>query len=134
MAVIGYLGDIRFSVSESTVLTLNNGWSWEGSANYASQEIVNGNTLIQFTGLGQTKLTFEMKLLSELGVDPMTVLEKIWTYEREGRTLPLTIGTHAYGRYRWTIESHKSTQIYADAQGNQAGVDLSVSLLEYLKK
>lgn len=134
MAVIGFLGDIKFSVSEDTVLTLNNDWTWEGSANFANAELLNGNTLIQFTGLGQTKLSFDMKLLVDLGVNPMDVLTKIWTYEREGRTLPLTIGSHAYGRYRWVIESHKSTAIYTDTDGNIAGADVSISLLEYLKK
>lgn len=134
MAVIGFLGDIKFSVSEDTVLTLNNGWTWEGSANYAASEILNGNTMIQFTGLGQTKLSFDVRLLAELGTDPMEVLTKVWTYEREGRTLPLTIGAHAYGRYRWVIESHRSTSLYTDVEGNQAGTDLTISLLEYLKK
>lgn len=133
MAIVGFLGDLKFSVSEDAVLTIDNGWSWEGSANFASNEIINGNTMIQFTGLGQTKLSFEMTLLAELGTKPMDILSKLWTYEREGRTLPLTIGNHAYGRYRWVITDHKSTTTYTGPDGSMAGVTVSVSLLEYLK-
>lgn len=134
MAVIGFLGDLKFEVSDNTILTINNNWTWEGSANYATSELLNGDTTVQFTGRGLTKLKFEMKLLAELGASPMDVLTKIWTYEREGRALPLTIGTHAYGRYRWVIQDHSSTTLFTTSEGDQAGADLSVTLLEYLKK
>ena len=48
-------------------------------------------------------------------------------------TLPLTIGNHGYGRYRWTILSHKTKAEHYDGHGNIISATLSISLQEYLR-
>lgn len=50
-----------------------------------------------------------------------------------GVTLPLTIGNHGYGRYRWTILSHKTKAEHYDGHGNIISATLSISLQEYLR-
>ena len=67
--VIGCLGDIIFQVSEKTVRTLDN-MAWSGSARYAVHERHLSNALTEFTGLDPDKITFDITLCSELGVDP----------------------------------------------------------------
>ena len=132
MAVVGCLGDIIFTVSDQTVRTLDN-WKWSGSARYSVHQRHMGRPLTEFTGLDPDKITFDMTLLAELGVDPLEEVIRIWRYERGGTAVPLTIGKHAYGYYRWNVVSHEMTTKYTDPEGNLMGVVVSVTLQEYLK-
>lgn len=132
MPEIGCLGDIAFEVSEETVRTLRN-MQWSGAARYAAHQRACGNTLTEFTGLGPDGFTFELDLLAQLGTDPMEDITRLWSYERSGQPVPLTIGTHAYGRYRWSVISHKTKIQATDAAGNVIYATVSVTLQEYLR-
>ncbi len=132
MAVVGSLGDIVFTVSDEVVRTLEN-WKWSGSARYAVHNRHMGNALTEFTGLDQDKITFDMQLLIEMGVDPMEEITKLWYYERKGIPVPLTIGTHCYGRYRWNVVSHNAEIKNTNGIGDIAGAVVSVTLQEYLR-
>ena len=132
MAVVGCLGDIVFAVSDETVRTLDN-WKWSGSARYAVHQRHMGRPLTELTGLDPDKITFEMTLLAELGVDPLEEVVRIRWHERNGTALPLTIGRHAYGFYRWNIVSDEMTVKYTDHQGDIMGAVVTVTLQEYLK-
>lgn len=109
MAVIGCLGDVVFTVSERTVKTINN-WKWSGSARWTTHQRHLNNALTENTGIDPDKITFEIMLSGEYGVNPYTELVKLWNYERNGTPIPLTIGSHGYGKYRWSLISH-STEI-----------------------
>lgn len=132
MAVVGCLGDIVFTVSDKTVRTLDN-WKWSGSARYAVHQRHMVRPLTEFTGVDPDEITFEMTLLKELGVDPLEEVVRIRWYERNGTALPLTIGQHAYGFYRWNIVSDEMTVKYTDHQGDIMGAVVTVTLQEYLK-
>lgn len=129
--VIGCLGDIIFQVSEKTVRTLDN-MAWSGSARYAVHERHLSNALTEFTGLDPDKITFDITLCSELGVDPITEVVKIWDVERSGKAVPLTIGTKAYGKYRWNITKHEMKAQAYYRNGDIHTATVSVSLQEYL--
>ena len=131
MGMIGCLGDIAFEVSEDVVKTLDN-WQWSGSARYATHQRHLTNALTEFTGLDPDKITFEMTLSVNLGVDPMEDVVKLWKYERSGQALPLTVGTKAYGKYRWTVVSHDMKMQAFDRAGDVAHATVSVTLQEYL--
>ena len=138
MAVIGYLGTgtqegIIFQVSEETLETVRN-MTWSGSARYAVHQRHMNNALTEFTGLDPDKITFEITLLAELGVDPMQEIVKIWGYQRKGTALQLVLGEHGYGRYRWTITDHKTKVDHTDVRGDPYCATVSVTLLEYLGK
>lgn len=132
MAVVGCLGDVVFTVSESTVRTLDN-MSWSSSARYAAHERHLGDTITEFTGVDPDKITFDMTLLANLGVDPISEAEKIGRIMRSGRAVPLTIGTARYGRYRWNITKYTLKAKAFDRSGNLQMAVLSVSLQEYLR-
>lgn len=137
MAVIGYLGEsaskgIVFSVSDQVLLTLQN-FKWSGSARYSVHNRHMYHALTEYTGMDPDQITFEMQLLAEHGVNPMDEVVKLWTYEREGTALALTIGTKCYGKYRWNIVSHEMTVKYTDKYGDVAGAVVSVTLQEYLR-
>lgn len=129
---IGTLGDIVFEVSDSAVLTISN-MIWSGSARYSTHQRHGTHALTEFTGLDPDSLTFDVVISTYLGYDPMTEVTKIWKYEREGTSLPLTIGTHAYGKYRWSITAHRMTPSSYDGAGNITSATVSLTLQEYLK-
>ena len=138
MAIIGYMGEssskgIVFSVSDKTVLTLEN-FKWSGSARYSVHNRHNYHALTEYTGMDPDKITFDITLCSDLGVDPITEVVKIWNIERSGKAVPLTIGTKGYGKYRWNIVSHDVDFTHTDALGNPTVATVSLTLQEYLRK
>ena len=92
-----------------------------------------GDSIAEYTGTDLAKITFDIQLLASLGVDPMSEIWRLFDLERQGVTLPLTIGNHGYGRYRWTILSHKTKAEHYDGHGNIISATLSISLQEYLR-
>ena len=131
MAQIGCLGDILFKVNSDVVETAAK-IQWSGSVRYTEHQRHLNNALTEFTGIDADKMSFDIKLMTELGVDVMEELGKIWTYERKGITLPLVFGSKGYGKFRWTIRNHRIKMEYFDREGNLSGADVSISLLEYL--
>lgn len=99
---VGYLGEIIFMVSDDTVETINN-FMWSGSARYSTHQRHLTNALTEFVGLDPDKITFDILVSAYLGVNPMTEVNMIWKYERAGTAVPLTIGTKAYGKHKWSI-------------------------------
>jgi hypothetical protein len=137
MAYVGTLGSgadaIIFSVSDSEVETFRN-MQWDGSARISTHQRHMKNALTEFTGRDPDTISFEMQLHEELGVDVMAELVKIWKAERDGISLPLVIGDHAYGKYRWLVKNHKTKMQYFTPDGHMTGATVSVSLIEYLTK
>ncbi len=133
MAMIGCLGDIAFTVSSSVVRTLDN-FQWSGSARYAAHQRHLGRGLLEFTGMDPDKISFDMTLSTQLGASPVRELSKIAKYESKGRTLPLTIGSKAYGTYRWVITGHSVKAKTFDRRGNLSVVVVSVNLQEYARR
>ena len=131
MAMIGCLGDIAFTVSPSVVRTLDN-FQWSGSARYAAHQRHLGRGLLEFTGVDPDKISFDMTLSVQLGASPAREISKIAKYESKGRTLPLTIGSKAYGTYRWVITGHSVKAKTFDRRGNLSVVVVSVNLQEYV--
>ena len=137
MAMIGYLGKnaregIIFEVSDQTVRTLKN-WKWSGSVRYAVHNRHNYHALTEYTGMDPDKITFDIILKVELGVKPLDDIVKIWTYEREGIALALTVGRKGYGKYRWNVVSHEEKMVAYDQKGNVTAATVSVNLQEYIR-
>ena len=129
--VVGCLGEIIFSVSDSQVQTLNNA-QWSGSARYATHQRHMQDALTEFCGLEPDKFSFEIVFSAFLGVNPQAAINKIWQYERSGAAVSLVLGDKAYGKYRWNILSHKIRMQHYDKAGNLLQAMVSVSLQEYL--
>lgn len=131
MAKVGCLGDIIFTVSSDKIETLDN-VQWSGAARYSIHERHLSNALTEYTGIEPDTMSFDITLSIYLGVEPMPELVKLWTYERTGKPLLLVIGEKGYGKYRWTIESHKIKMKTFDMKGSLSGATVSLNLLEYL--
>ncbi len=131
--VVGNLGEIVFEVSDKAVRTLEK-MKWSGSANYAVHKRHAGNALTEFTGLNPDEFSFSITLLAELGVDPMDEIKKLWKYLRSGEAVPLNIGSHAYGRFRWNVVHISSEITYTDVAGDIYAAAVAVKLQEYLRE
>lgn len=132
MAQVGCLGDIVFQVSSDVIKTFDK-MQWSGSARYSEHKRHMTDALTEFTGIDPDTISFEMVLSAFLGVEPMTDIAKLWNYERTGKAVPLVIGEKGYGKYKWTIASHKIKMQTFDKSGNLVSATVSVELLEYLK-
>lgn len=138
MAIVGVLMEDRenflvFQVTESVVRTLSD-MKWSGSANWSVHSRHMGDALTEFTGLDPDQISFKIELAAELGVDPMKELTRLWTWQRAGTPLALTIGEHNYGRYRWSILSKSTAVQYTDGAGNLYACEVTLKLQEYLKR
>ena len=127
---IGYLGEVVFEVSEKTVKTFKE-FEWGGSARIQTHNRHLDNALQEFVGIDPDTFSFSFTLSKYLGVDPMTDIAKIFTYERTGMPVPLVIGKRPYGKYKWLVKSHKAKGKRFDGEGNLVSADVSVSLTEY---
>ena len=70
---------------------------WAGGARYATHQRHLTNALTEFTGVNPDTFSFDFLLCYELGVDPFSMLNKLWKYERDGAPVSLILGEKAYG-------------------------------------
>lgn len=129
---IGCLGDIIFEVSDKEIQTIRDA-SWSGSATISTHQRHLDNALQEFVGTDPDQFEFKMMVSRFLGSDPLTVINKLFEYERGGIAVPLTIGKKGYGKYRWLIKKHKTEMEHYDKFGNLIGADITITLTEYTK-
>ena len=129
---VGCLGDIVFQVSSERIETFNN-MVWSGSARYAEHQRHLSDALSEYTGNDPETITIDIELSEYLGVKPMPEITKIVGYERTGQVVLLIIGSKPYGKYKWTVKSHKIKAKTHDKQGHLTSATVSVELLEYTK-
>lgn len=133
MAIIGSLGDIYFTVSQEMVQTISN-MTWESGASFGEHAKHLDETLVEFTGNEAENISFDMFLSAFLGVNPMAQITQLLKYKREGRTLPLYIGTKGYGKYRWVIDKLKFDMQQYDNKGNLLIAKASITLKSYASR
>ncbi len=133
MAVVGAFGSLVFQVSERTIQTIDSA-EWSGSARYAVHQRHNQNALTEFAGLDPDKFKFSMTLLRELGASVMYSLTLLWDYQRKGEAHHLVLGDKCYGKSRWAVASHNIALKQYDRRGNLTAAEVTVELLEYLRK
>lgn len=131
MAVVGCLGDVVFEVSRNSVLTPDN-IQWNSGAKWEAHERHLRDPALEFVGLEADEMSFEIYLSRTLGVDPMKQIVKLFSYERKGTLLPLVIGTHAYGRYRWVI-TKTTRKFQVTDQLGVSSVTVGLSLKGYTR-
>jgi len=130
---IGCLGDILFQVTNKTVQTIMN-LTVSGSADIAEHKRAGMKSLTEFTGSSPCKISFNMTLSSDLGVNVDKEVDKIIAHTEKGSTLPLVIGRKVYGQYRWQINQYSSNVLSHDTAGNAVLAAVTLNLIEYLKK
>jgi phage protein U len=129
---IGCLGDIIFQVENKIVQTFMD-MMWSGSANIAEHKIAGRKALTEFTGADADKISFNMMLTEDLGVDVEKEITKIQAHAERGTALPLVIGRKTYGKYRWLINAHSTRVLNHDPVGKITAAIVTVNIIEYLR-
>jgi len=129
---IGCLGNIIFQVNDKIVETPSS-ISRTGSARIAEHKLHNGNTLAEFMGIDAERMSFNIILSADMGVNIEDECKKIQTATEKGTQLPLVIGTRTIGRHRWLINSYRIIEEAHNAAGNASLVVITINLLEYSK-
>lgn len=129
MARIGTLGGIVFSVSDAKIQTFD-ALNIETSARYHKHDRHLNKPLLEFGGMDNDKISFNMILSVFLGVDPETQINKIDEYISKGEVLTLIIGGKKYGS-KWVITKHSKEFVKLDNKGRLLEVKSKVTLEEY---
>ena len=130
---IGRLGDVNFEVSGDTIKTLCD-LSITLSARKQTHERHAMKSLVEFTGIDPATVEFRLLLSRYLGADVRTDYETLCGYIEGGKALMLTLGGRTYGDYRWLITKIKANAQHFDRWGEIVTMEVSVSLIEYLKR
>ena len=129
MAQIGTLGDIVFSVSQKTVKTFED-LKIDSKTNYAKLTRHNKNPLLEFQYNDIDTASFSIYLSAFLGVNPLSMQDKIDKYRKQGKILSLVIGGKKYGT-KWVITSHSKDYQKFDNKGNLLIAKSTISIEEY---
>lgn len=132
MAQIGTLGDIVFTVSANTVKTFDD-LKIESKTNYAKHTRHNKKPLLEFQYNDTDTASLTIYMSAFLGVNPLSMQEKIDKYRKNGKILTLVIGGKKYGT-KWVIASHSKDFEKFDNQGNLFIAKSTLSLTEYAER
>ena len=132
MAIIGTFADIVFEANRSKVNTFEE-IQHEGGARLATHEVLNREPLTEFLGPAGETISFTMRLLAELGVDPTAEYEKVQKICRTGTASAFVLGGKPYGGsgVLWIIEKFSSSQKHFIG-GNPRMIDVDVTLRRYV--
>lgn len=130
---VGRLGAVNFEVSSEVIKTIRD-FSITHQATKQTHARHNRKGLVEFTGVDPAAVDFKILLSSYLGAPPLFTFAILKDYLENGKALILTIGGQTIGSYRWMITKLKASGEHYDTKGNVTTMDVSVSLIEYLKE
>ena len=126
---LGIFGGIKFEVSTLKVMTLRD-LKRKARGRYATHEVFGHKSTLEFVGLEPDEITFDVQLMKRLGVDVQEEMWKMLDLVRGGQAHYLILGTHAYGQYKWVLESADFRHEYSDEQGDPTLVTATLTLKE----
>lgn len=127
---VGSLGDLIFEVSNYKVLTFHD-FKREGGAKYATHEVIGQPPKVEFLHRELEKLSLEIDLVKDLGVNPEDEVQKIIDMTNGGEANYLVINGQVYGDCRWIIESYSEQVKYFGGDGETLMSKVSLKLTEY---
>lgn len=126
---LGIFGGLKFEVSTLKVQTLRD-MRRKARARYATHEVFGQKSTLEFVGLEPDEITFDVQLVEQLGVDVQDEMWQMLDIMRSGEAHYLILGTHAYGQYKWVLESVDFKHEYANERGDPMIVTASLTLKE----
>ena len=126
---VGSFAGLSFHVSDDAVQTIEN-LSLSASARYSTHQRVNNKDLPEKTGTELMEASFDMTLSAYLGVNPMTVYNRLVKYVNSGKVGSLILGRRRIGK-KWTAKSAKLKATFFDGHGAVTSASVSVTLQEY---
>ena len=131
MAVGNWGTAIIFSVSDQKVLTYNN-MSRTVGASWATHSRIGLKDQVEYLRPNLQKLTFEIALDFNYGVDPRAIIERLERAAELGEVHPFIVGGKPVGRLPWRLTSTSEAWEKIYNNGALTNAKLNITLEEYL--
>ena len=122
-------GKITFKVTEDEIKIFNN-FTISRKARYVAHERINSKPLLQFMGLEADNISFNMQLVQDITGNVSDDLKSLQDMFKKAEAHPLFLGQKKLGSF--VIESISEAYSMMDNFGNIEGVNVSLSLREYI--
>lgn len=130
MAMVGSLGEVVFSVSDSFIRTISD-YSRKTSVRTATHDIIGQKPLTEFVGPSCDSISFTIKLSAFRGVNPKEEAQKLRDMAEVGKAVTFVMGGAPVTQNKWLIESVDEDANYYDRSGNVISSDVKLSMREY---
>lgn len=124
--VLGFFGLVPFTCSSVAVQTFKD-VSIQHEARYTVHDVIGANPVPEYIGPGQTKVSFALKLTTQLGT-PTATLALLKTMQESGESYRLLLGPNYMGKYY--LHSFSEDQPYHNGLGAAQVVDVTLNLEE----
>lgn len=131
MAIGNWGTSIVFSVSDRKVQTFENMIRTVGSQ-WATHSRIGKKDQVEYLRPALQKITFDMELNAEYGVNPRAILDKLAALTEKGTVNTLVIGGKRVGNHRWRITDISEAWETIYNRGELARAKVSVTMQEYL--
>ena len=126
--MIGSFGGITFKVSSDVVRNFTD-LKRSVQGRYAEHDIIGKKPVVEFLGPALDESSFTMSLDASLGVNPSEMIERIFTFVRNGSTSNFILGGRNFGKFNITGAS-AAYDIITNS-GGVVSAKVDVSLKEY---
>ena len=127
---IGYMGDIVFISSADHLLTPSN-YNREASGRWSEHDLLMRKPVSQYGGPGLEKLSFDILLDADHGINPDKQLQKLRKMRDTGAVFPLVIGGKPVSQSSWRLDSLKESDQFFTFDGQLQQCKVAVQLTEY---
>lgn len=128
--MIGSLGEIIFEVSAGQVRTFDN-LSRSGEARWALFEIIGRKPAREFLGAGLDSITFDITLLSAMGLNVAEELKALRTLRDKGEPVEFILNDAPISDHLWTLNSVDEKWRNVTNTGLLLSSVVSLYLMEY---
>lgn len=129
--LVGYLGDIPFTVSRSFMRTFSE-FNRNSTARWSKHDLIGQKPVLEFLGSDIEKISFKMLLRKDKGVTPEDELERLRQIRDTGEVFSLIIDDKPVSDNFWVIESLDESVAYWGKSGQMLSAEVSVTLQEYV--
>lgn len=127
--MVGYLGNIVFSTSSERIFSFR-GMKSSVSASWGEHKRMGEKSQWEFLGPNAGKISFEIVLDKNFGVDPRKEIEELASYAENGTVNTLVIGGKKVGS-KWRITNLSSSWDSITSNGSLIKATASITLEEY---
>lgn len=132
-APIGSFGDVVFEVSIFKTFTFDD-YQRQSKARYAKHELINEPTALEYLGEDTEKITLEITLHVDLGVNPAEAASRLRALCLNGEAEYLIVGNRVLGNCRWVITDLTEKATAWDNAGNIMVSKLNVTFETYTER
>lgn len=130
---IGSFNELVFEVSSDLVRTYRD-FQRETKARYATHELVNRTSVIEYLGREPDAITFTMNFNSRLGVKPAEEISTLRRLCQDHIADQLILGNKVCGDNLWVIESVTEEVEATDHFGQVMAASAKVTMREYVAR